>query len=244
MSKKENKNALKHGVFANAVILPGEDPKEFEEHYISLKDEWSPDGPTEDDCVFSVATNLWRKRRIPRYFKRKLASSLKMEEQFKNYDADLIETLDNVRNFVRSDASGPITEQDLTEKLGKSRAKYFFTCVPRTKYQNDKDWLAAFARTIDRHIETMLSSIANVPTIQDSLSDETFMERELAAEERIDAMIDKNLKRLAQTKALKTMGIGNRRAGVTNGSSNGKALTKVEAPAIQAVESEEDNSES
>ena len=54
MSKKRNRNAVKHGAFAEAVILPAEDPHEFEEHHNSLKNEWNPDGPTEDDSVFSL----------------------------------------------------------------------------------------------------------------------------------------------------------------------------------------------
>jgi hypothetical protein len=230
MSKKENKNALKHGVFADAIIMPGEDPEEFEEHHNSLKIEWNPDGPTEDDCVFSLTNYLWRKRRIARYFKRKIALSVKVDKQFHNYEANTIEMLAEFRDFINSDARGPITEQDLTVKFGKSWAEYFLTYVPRRNYQNDNDWLAAIVRTIDRYIEKIFSNDFNVPTIHDFLSDETFMERELAIEERLDAMIDKTLKRLAQTKALKTMGIGSRRTSATNETSNGKTLTKVEAP--------------
>jgi hypothetical protein len=36
MAQIENLNPLKHGAFAEAVILPGEDPKEFEELLASL----------------------------------------------------------------------------------------------------------------------------------------------------------------------------------------------------------------
>jgi hypothetical protein len=39
-----NKNALKHGAFAEAVILPQEDPKEFAELLSSLHNEWNPEG--------------------------------------------------------------------------------------------------------------------------------------------------------------------------------------------------------
>ncbi len=35
-------NALRHGLFANAVILPGEDWREFRELLIELVDEWTP----------------------------------------------------------------------------------------------------------------------------------------------------------------------------------------------------------
>jgi hypothetical protein len=244
MSKKENKNALKHGVFANAVILPGEDPEEFEELYNSVKREWDPDGPTEDDCVFSLTNYLWRKRRIARYYKRKIASAVKADKQILHQEIKILVMLERFRDFIVSDDRGPITEQDVTAKLGKSWAEYFHTYVPREKYQNDNDWLTAFVRIINRYIEMVVEDEFDYPKTQDILSEETFMERELAIEERLDAMIDKTLKRLAQTKALKTMGIGNRRAWVTNESSTSKALTKVEAPAIKAVESEEDNPES
>ena len=100
MSKKENKNALKHGVFADAIIMPGEDPEEFEEYHNSLKIEWSPDGPTEDDCVFSLTNYLWRKRRIARYFKRKITLSVKVDKQFHNYEANTIEMLAEFRDFL------------------------------------------------------------------------------------------------------------------------------------------------
>ena len=39
MAEKQNKNALKHGAFAETLILPGEDVKDFEDLYGSLVDE-------------------------------------------------------------------------------------------------------------------------------------------------------------------------------------------------------------
>jgi hypothetical protein len=36
-------NAFKHGVFAGMMILPWEDPREFEKLCSSLVDEWKPD---------------------------------------------------------------------------------------------------------------------------------------------------------------------------------------------------------
>jgi hypothetical protein len=47
MVKCENKNALKHGAFAEVVILPDEDPNELKELRAALYDEWNPEGPTE-----------------------------------------------------------------------------------------------------------------------------------------------------------------------------------------------------
>jgi hypothetical protein len=68
-----NKNALKHGAFAEAVILPQEDPKEFEELLSSLHNEWNPEGATEIDKVNSIAMGLWRKRRFKRYIQNLVA---------------------------------------------------------------------------------------------------------------------------------------------------------------------------
>jgi hypothetical protein len=62
--RNRNRNALKHGVFANTAILPGEDPREFEQLHSALIEEWAPVGPTEDDAVLSIAKGVWRKRRV------------------------------------------------------------------------------------------------------------------------------------------------------------------------------------
>jgi hypothetical protein len=244
MTKSQNQNALKHGVFADAVILPGEDPEEFEELHNSLKREWNPDGPTEDDCILSLANHFWRKRRIARYLKRKIAIAVTWEKYVTKLEDGTIKMLAKVRDGIRSDALGSITEQELAAKLGSSWAKHCLTKVPRGNYQNDSDWLSALVEEINKCIEEIVSNQIDSQSTRDCLSDEAFLERELAIEERLDSMIDKTVKRLAQTKALKAMGIGSCRTSATNESSNGKALTKVEAPPIQAVENEEDNQES
>jgi hypothetical protein len=60
-------NAFKHGVFTKMVLLPWEDPREFEKLYNALVEEWTPAGPTEHDAVLSIAKATWRKRRM-QYF--------------------------------------------------------------------------------------------------------------------------------------------------------------------------------
>jgi hypothetical protein len=66
-------NALKYGVFAETIILPGEDPKEFEQLHRSLIQEWLPAGPAEHDAVLTLAKCMWRKRRI-RHLKQAFSS--------------------------------------------------------------------------------------------------------------------------------------------------------------------------
>ena len=45
--RREHKrpNAQKSGVFAEPLILPGEDPREFEAIHAALIEEWNPTGP-------------------------------------------------------------------------------------------------------------------------------------------------------------------------------------------------------
>ena len=69
-----NKNALKHGAFAEAILVPREDPKEFAELLTSLHNEWNPEGATEIDKVNSIAMGLWRKRRFKRYIQNLVAT--------------------------------------------------------------------------------------------------------------------------------------------------------------------------
>jgi hypothetical protein len=73
MSKIGNQNALTHGAFAEAVLLPNEDPKEFEALHASVIDEWGPEGTTEEDKVLSIAIGHWRKVRFRRTLQTRVA---------------------------------------------------------------------------------------------------------------------------------------------------------------------------
>jgi hypothetical protein len=52
--KRKRPNALKHGFYAGAPLIPGEDPDEFNNLYAELIDEWKPSGPTLRDGVFEL----------------------------------------------------------------------------------------------------------------------------------------------------------------------------------------------
>jgi len=61
---KRRPSALRHGVWSNTAVLPGEDPRQFERLYRGLVDEWCPSGPAEQDAVFTLAKCMWRKHHI------------------------------------------------------------------------------------------------------------------------------------------------------------------------------------
>jgi hypothetical protein len=75
--KYKRRNAQKHGIFAEPLILPGEDPRKFEALRSALIEEWAPSGPTEQSRVFGIADAEWRKLRSRRFVHAKaIANSL------------------------------------------------------------------------------------------------------------------------------------------------------------------------
>ena len=59
-------NAVKHGLTAEHVVVPGEDPAELEELRYELEQELEPMGRQEIDLIETIAMGMWRRRRIYR----------------------------------------------------------------------------------------------------------------------------------------------------------------------------------
>jgi len=59
-------NALKHGLLAREVVLPGEDADAFEELWNRVRADLSPVGPIEEFLVDRVANIMWRLQRLAR----------------------------------------------------------------------------------------------------------------------------------------------------------------------------------
>ena len=57
-------NALRHGLLAQDVVLPGENESAFDALYEQLREEFSPQGELEFRLVERIATSCWRLRRI------------------------------------------------------------------------------------------------------------------------------------------------------------------------------------
>jgi hypothetical protein len=74
-TKSGSPNALKHGVFEVNAAIPGEDPREFQELFSALVDEWQPAGPTEIDAVCTIADAMWRKLRARKFSRAKVIAN-------------------------------------------------------------------------------------------------------------------------------------------------------------------------
>ncbi len=232
--RNRNRNALKHGVFANTAILPGEDPREFEELHSALIEEWAPVGPTEDDAVLSIAKGVWRKRRVQKLLQAEI-EMCRFDPKHPAHDEahKLSKFLQIMQSapFVECDEIAPETFEQFYKELETRfvpihHANYLREKCPRQNFESSSAWLRALRHEIASILlpsfeilveppESLLSRSANflTPNVgQPAKSDAgqsvklyspDVFKRELALDERIDVMIDRAIKRLVQTKAMK-----------------------------------------
>lgn len=71
-------NAVKHGLTTNGILIPGEDPREFEALCAELEAEFAPAGAVKRELVNDLAALLWRLRRA-RSFEAHLIRALRLE---------------------------------------------------------------------------------------------------------------------------------------------------------------------
>lgn len=233
MPNPENQNALKHGAFSDVVILPGEDPKKFEELIESLNDEWNPEGPTEKDLVTSIALGMWRKRRFRRYLNLGIARGADkidgLDSQIKRDFEALVEVLEQ----IESDVPDSVTEESLEKKLGEARADAIKRTFPRKRYDSYDVWTGHLSRCITAMLDAHIIACRDTVSVDEYMSDEELADREQSFEERIDAKIARDTKTLGQIQAMKSIGVGKRRA-----ASTAEPLKEIASPPTQAAGTE------
>jgi len=215
-------NAITHGAFSSILILPWESKAEFAELYDELIDEWKPVGRTEHDAVLSIAKGIWRKRRMQAF----------LENELEQHSCDPNHVAYNEVEMLRALYTAIETKPDTfetwlrglpTQKADDLRRKF-----PRKDFQSASDWVKAVQHEIKSNLLPAAIPIENLvgPSASVLFRDEA-IEHDIGVEERIDAMIDRAVKRLVQIKAMKQMlgssTIENRDQVKSKRSSNGKS---------------------
>jgi len=59
-------NSLRHGLYADATVLPGENQAAFDQLCANLRDEWQPQGHTQAYLVDQMAASEWNQARLAR----------------------------------------------------------------------------------------------------------------------------------------------------------------------------------
>jgi hypothetical protein len=197
-SKK--RNALKHGANAKEVMLWDERREDYESIRVGLNREYTPDGTTEEYLVQAILDLLWRRRRLDRHGQ--ITIQKRMDELFEANDRSLhIEVLrslapefDEATTAEQVEAAlarlepiysstilrdWPLQEGDDANAWGPKIAAGLLTWKPEPSHGGDDAFLAI--------IDLDESDIS------------------LARIERLDAMIDRTIKRLMQVKTMKQM---------------------------------------
>jgi hypothetical protein len=168
--------ALKHGGYCAKALLPGEDPAAFKKLHDGLIAELSQAGALEEDIVASIARLVWRKPQLARF-------QVVGPKQHKSISAIIavgdLRTVDSEDAMKRYEAL-IYKKPDVFERKTEDRK------ISRSDTHQNKPQEQNFVRS---------SEIATI---------EQFMNA-LAVEERLDAMIDRCLKRLLFLRGLKSL---------------------------------------
>ena len=202
MAKQDrSKNALKHGAFSRELILPGESKKEYERLLAELEAEYSPSGPSEIYLVNHLASLLWRERRLQVYRRAKLEQRVRMIES-KNRSSYWM----GVLNSLAPQLAAATTAKEVETILASKRFPLaeITSRVPQPPPDQEAKWGPAIAEHINKiEITKQLHDIDAFTHTIDPLE----MDRELLLADRLHEEIDKTIKRLAQVKGYKRLGL-------------------------------------
>src|SRR6516225_9626633 len=141
--KHKRANAQKHGIFAEPLILPGEDRREFEALHAALIAEWTPSGPSEESRVFGIADAEWRKLRSRRFVQAKaIANSLSPNHPAFDETRGLISFCD----LICHEPETAFTEYG--KYLRADKIRHLDQKFPRENFESIEEWAVAVAKEV------------------------------------------------------------------------------------------------
>jgi hypothetical protein len=201
MSKESKKrNALKHGANAQEVMLWGEKYEDYECLRAGLYEEWTPRGLTEEYEVQTLTNLLWRRRRIDRYGQTTTQKRLnKLRDQ--NIRSQHVDNLIALSAKFSEKKSFQEVEA-LVATLSSLYRNTILSSYPLEKCEDPNTWGFVIAKGLSSWKPEKRFEEAD--EFIEIIDFETF-DQELARIERLDAMIDRTIKRLMQIKTMKQM---------------------------------------
>jgi hypothetical protein len=193
-------NALKHGASAKEVMLWSERYKDYEALRDGLYQEFSPSGSTEEYLVQTLLNLRWRKRRLECYEQiviQQRLDNIREENQHSHH-------VDNLRSFAAEFEKASSVEQ--VEAVLASLSPIYSNTIrrrwPFTTGDDPQKWGPKIAEGL----------LAWKPAARHEQADEFIkildldeFDTSLDRIERLDAMIDRTIKRLMQLKTMKQM---------------------------------------
>jgi len=203
---KKKPNALKHGAYCGPtqLFMRGETPADYDALRNGLYAEWTPNGPTEVRGVETLADLLWRRRRVDRY---DWVLTLRRMREVAGQNL-FSRSVEKIRSFALDFYKArTVVEVDLIISKVSSTIDFDFSILVRLAWPLARDavpetWGPQIAKGVlcSKLPERYEDGEQFVQCLDLNLMDE-----QLARIEHLDAMIDKTVKRLMQTKAMKQM---------------------------------------
>ncbi len=184
-------NLSKHGGYAKQTFLWDESPEDYERLRKATYQEWSPEGPSEEHCVDSIVEGLWRRSRFARVRQISLEMARVQAEKI-NAAREMAKTNEALLRKVTQAKTYPELEEAL-HGLGLSNLEDFCRSGPPLEAAK-----AELVSVLTKHTapsEKLILALISSETI----------EREIATEGRIDAAIERAIKRLGSIKLMKRM---------------------------------------
>jgi hypothetical protein len=213
-------NAQTHGVFAEPLILPGEDPREFEAIHSAWIKEWEPSGPSEESRVFGCADAEWRKLRSRRFAQAKaIANSLNPKHPAFDEARGLISF-----GWLLCRESETAFTDYANNFLSADTVRYLNDKFPRQNFASTADWVVSVAEEIqsillpaargfvaldqdklDPATEARRTEVIRMTSFVTTIHMREFLDDDHEQQERLDARIAKLIRELIEIKANKQM---------------------------------------
>jgi hypothetical protein len=201
-------NAQKHGAFSKITIIPGEDPEELEALLADVDGEYQPEGATEEHIVLSLAQAIWLRRRLDKFTVAQVEANPYKPNSVGYDEVAALECFrDEIENSSEIQGSFDYWEPCfglLSDAVAGSLRKRF----PHDEAKSHAEWVAAVVRNIDTlWMPLALGRATGLRTELLARSARFFTPDSFLAQaelhERLEANIDRCIKRLAQVKAFK-----------------------------------------
>jgi hypothetical protein len=193
-------NAITNGAYAKDLILPGESVREFNLLHRDLIEEWKPIGTLEQDTVLTLAQGIWQKRRADRFYYRELLWAQQHPDEEHVNDA-----------IWRTEMLGEMTVKELTRITDQFPSLYkhwLERAIPRSDFEDEKSWLESLkSQILDKLVQHKLVILLEIESDKFQAAKAAkvrdLIANKVALDEKLDARIDRAVKRLAQLKAFK-----------------------------------------
>jgi hypothetical protein len=109
---RSSQNALKHGLRAEQVVLPTEDPQAFKEHLEAWVEDWQPPSMARRHLVDQAAVASWRIKRCIRLEATRI--TVRVEEAYKVWDTSVAKQVEAEIERLEEDPAGVVDKMRST----------------------------------------------------------------------------------------------------------------------------------